>query len=46
MVNTLSERDVNKKLPNTGTRKIELAVSLPFVFMIITIFLPKKRLQN
>ena len=45
-VNALSERDMNKKLPNTGTRKIELAVILPFIFIIITIFYQKKRLQN
>lgn len=41
MVNTLSERDVNKNLPNTGTRKIESAVILPFIFVIITIFYQK-----
>ena len=41
VVNTLSERGVNKKLPNTGTRKIESAVILPFIFIIITIFCRK-----
>ena len=45
-VNALRNRDENKDLPNTGTRKIELAVILPLIFMIITIFLSKKRLQN
>ena len=45
-VNALRERDENKDLPNTGTRKIELSVILPLIFMIITIFLLKKRLQN
>lgn len=45
-VNALTEPNRNKVLPNTGTKKIELAEILLLFLATISIFLLKKRLQK